>query len=119
MGHEVWEIGDAYEAYVGRWSRPVAREFVALLAVPAGRSWLDVGCGPGALATAALISAGPLAPTGVAHAQLLAPGTAVVPGPKPTSPLVGTTIFANTGLQNFDSGVQPGGAQLWFLLFHT
>jgi SAM-dependent methyltransferase len=54
MGHEVWEIGDAYEAYVGRWSRPVAREFVTWLAVPAGRSWLDVGCGPGALAAAAL-----------------------------------------------------------------
>jgi len=54
MGHEVWEAGDAYEAYVGRWSRPVAREFVDWLAVPAGRSWLDVGCGPGALVTAAL-----------------------------------------------------------------
>jgi trans-aconitate methyltransferase len=48
MGHEVWEAADAYEAYVGRWSRPVAREFVGWLGVPAGRSWLDVGCGPGA-----------------------------------------------------------------------
>ena len=54
MGHEVWEAGDAYEAYVGRWSRPVAREFIAWLAVPAGRTWLDVGCGPGALTSAAL-----------------------------------------------------------------
>jgi SAM-dependent methyltransferase len=51
---EVWQVGDAYEAYVGRWSRPVAREFVAWLDVPAGRSWLDVGCGTGALTAAAL-----------------------------------------------------------------
>ncbi|RSM73167.1 SAM-dependent methyltransferase [Actinoplanes sp. ATCC 53533] len=64
MGHEVWEVGDAYEAYVGRWSRAVAREFVAWLAVPAGRSWLDVGCGPGALTTAALATA-PARVTGV------------------------------------------------------
>jgi SAM-dependent methyltransferase len=64
MGHEVWEVGDAYEAYVGRWSRPVAREFVTWLAVPAGRSWLDVGCGPGALTTAALTT-GPGRVTGV------------------------------------------------------
>jgi len=64
MGHEVWEVGDAYEAYVGRWSRPVAHQFVAWLAVPAGRSWLDVGCGPGALTTAALTT-GPARVTGV------------------------------------------------------
>jgi len=64
MGHEVWEAGDAYEAYVGRWSRAVAREFVAWLAVPAGRSWLDVGCGSGALTTAALAT-GPARVSGV------------------------------------------------------
>ena len=64
MGHEVWEVGDAYEAYVGRWSRPVAAEFVGWLAVPAGRSWLDVGCGTGALTTAALAT-GPARVTGV------------------------------------------------------
>ena len=64
MGHEVWEAGDAYEAYVGRWSRPVAREFLRWLAVPAGRSWLDVGCGPGAL-TAAALGTAPARVTGV------------------------------------------------------
>jgi SAM-dependent methyltransferase len=64
MGHEVWEVGDAYEAYVGRWSRPVAREFVSWLAVPAGRTWLDVGCGPGAL-TAAALATGPTRVTGI------------------------------------------------------
>jgi SAM-dependent methyltransferase len=64
MGHEVWEVGEAYEAYVGRWSRPVAREFAEWLAVPAGRSWLDVGCGPGAL-TAAALGTAPARVTGI------------------------------------------------------
>jgi hypothetical protein len=30
----VWASGGAYEPYVGRWSRPVAREFVDWLAIP-------------------------------------------------------------------------------------
>ncbi len=45
----VWASGAAYEPYVGRWSRLVAREFLAWLAVPSGGHWLDVGCGTGAL----------------------------------------------------------------------
>ena len=44
-----WDSGDAYEPYVGRWSRLVAREFVKWLALPPGSRWLDVGCGTGAL----------------------------------------------------------------------
>jgi ubiquinone/menaquinone biosynthesis C-methylase UbiE len=48
---EVWASGDAYEPYVGRWSRLVAREFLAWLAVPPGQRWLDVGCGTGALSS--------------------------------------------------------------------
>ncbi len=46
---EVWASGDAYEPYVGRWSRRVAREFLDWLDVPGGSRWLDVGCGTGAL----------------------------------------------------------------------
>jgi ubiquinone/menaquinone biosynthesis C-methylase UbiE len=42
---EVWAAGDAYEPYVGRWSRLVAREFVAWLGMAGGAVWLDVGCG--------------------------------------------------------------------------
>jgi 2-polyprenyl-3-methyl-5-hydroxy-6-metoxy-1,4-benzoquinol methylase len=44
-----WASGDPYESYVGRWSRLIAREFLAWLAIPAERRWLDVGCGTGAL----------------------------------------------------------------------
>jgi SAM-dependent methyltransferase len=70
-----WADGDRYEAYVGRWSRPVARRFVAELAVPGGQSWLDVGCGTGALTRTVLDLAAPrtvlgvdASPSFVAHA---------------------------------------------------
>lgn len=55
----MWAAGDAYEAYVGRWSRRVAAEFVRRLDVPAGRRWLDVGCGTGALTATVLATANP------------------------------------------------------------
>jgi SAM-dependent methyltransferase len=44
-----WSNGDAYEAYVGRWSRLVARAFIAWLGVDDHLCWLDVGAGTGAL----------------------------------------------------------------------
>src|SRR5690349_17095418 len=44
-----WQSGDAYESYVGRWSRRVAKIFVTWLDVPADSRWLDAGCGTGAL----------------------------------------------------------------------
>lgn len=56
---DTWEQGDPYEQYVGRWSRRVAPRFLAWLGVPAGRRWLDVGCGTGALSAAILDQAGP------------------------------------------------------------
>ncbi|HXF57416.1 MAG TPA: hypothetical protein VNO34_07580, partial [Actinomycetota bacterium] len=49
-----WSSGDAYERYVGRWSRLVARRFVRWLAAPPEAAWLDVGCGIGALAQTVL-----------------------------------------------------------------
>jgi SAM-dependent methyltransferase len=52
-----WSGGDAYERYVGRWSRMVAGEFVAWLALPVGARCVDVGCGTGALGTT-LLAAG-------------------------------------------------------------
>jgi hypothetical protein len=38
---DVWSSGDSYEAYMGRWSRPVAGRFLEWLALPAGARWLD------------------------------------------------------------------------------
>jgi SAM-dependent methyltransferase len=49
---DTWERGSPYEQYVGRWSRRVAPLFLSWLNIPAGRRWLDVGCGAGALCAA-------------------------------------------------------------------
>jgi ubiquinone/menaquinone biosynthesis C-methylase UbiE len=56
---DVWAIGNAYEPYVGRWSRPVAREFLQWVALPYGLAWLDVGCGTGALSQTILDKCAP------------------------------------------------------------
>lgn len=44
-----WVTGAAYEAYMGRWSRPVARVFIEWLHPKPSAHWLEVGCGTGAL----------------------------------------------------------------------
>jgi len=62
---EAWSAGDLYEPYVGRWSRLVAKEFLAWLAVPADSDWLDVGCGTGALTETILANSAPHAVEGV------------------------------------------------------
>jgi SAM-dependent methyltransferase len=62
---DTWAVGDAYEPYVGRWSRLVAREFLTWLGAPGGAAWLDVGCGTGALSQTVLGMADPAAVVGV------------------------------------------------------
>jgi SAM-dependent methyltransferase len=46
---------EAYDRFVGRYTRELARELVVAAGVGAGQSALDVGCGPGAL-TAELVT---------------------------------------------------------------
>jgi len=60
-----WGVGDAYEPYVGRWSRQVAIAFVRWLSVAAGARWVDVGCGTGAVTAGVLAEAAPAAVVGV------------------------------------------------------
>ena len=64
-GPYVWQGSDAYEAYMGRWSRPLAEMFLAWFAVPPRRRWLDVGCGTGALTDAILGATDPIAVVGI------------------------------------------------------
>ncbi|MFD3556325.1 class I SAM-dependent methyltransferase [Streptomyces goshikiensis] len=65
----MWAAGEAYEPYVGRWSRLVAAEFVRRLAAAPGGSWRDIGCGTGAVARAVLDAAAPRRVIGVDPAE--------------------------------------------------
>ena len=62
---DTWADGRPYEAYVGRWSRLVARQFVGWLDVAPGSRWLDVGCGTGALTGVILDLADPASVKGI------------------------------------------------------
>jgi SAM-dependent methyltransferase len=83
--HEVWAVGDAYHAYVGRWSSRVADAFVRWLDRPAGQRWLDVGCGTGALTRAVLALADPAHVDGVDPSEgFLADARARIADPRTT-----------------------------------
>ncbi|SLN41544.1 class I SAM-dependent methyltransferase [Oceanibacterium hippocampi] len=51
---DLWGGADAYERYMGRWSRRIAPHFTAWVAAPPGASWLDIGCGTGVLTSTVL-----------------------------------------------------------------
>lgn len=52
--HDAWQAGDAYEGYMGRWSRRIAPAFLAWIDAAPDLDWLEVGCGTGALSAAIL-----------------------------------------------------------------
>ena len=66
---EQWGGGDAYERYVGRWSRQVAAEFLRWLDVGPGLAWADVGCGTGALGETILADHAPASIEGIDAAE--------------------------------------------------
>jgi SAM-dependent methyltransferase len=79
----VWGNTATYEAYMGRWSRPVAEAALAWLGLPPGLTWLDVGCGTGALTEAILEAAGPRQVLGVdPSAEFIATATEQITDPQ-------------------------------------
>lgn len=56
---------DAYERFMGRWSRAVAPLFLQWLNAPRRGRWLDVGCGTGILSEALLDLLDPASVTGI------------------------------------------------------
>jgi SAM-dependent methyltransferase len=65
MPADRWQDADAYERFIGRWSRRAADQFLAWLSLPAGATWVDVGCGTGALAGQIVARTDPARVTGV------------------------------------------------------
>src|SRR5688500_1929416 len=78
-----WEGASAYEHFMGRWSRELARHFVRWLGVPAGSHWLEVGCGTGALTSAICEVADPASVVAAEpSARFLAHARAALPDPR-------------------------------------
>ena len=81
---ESWTSEQAYEPYVGRWSRLVAPRFLEWLPDRRPGAWCDVGCGTGALSHAILTTEEPTRVVGVepADSYLTAAqrGSAALPG---------------------------------------
>jgi SAM-dependent methyltransferase len=79
----VFDAADAYERYMGQWSRAAGELFLDWLAPPRNARWLDLGCGTGAFsdliarrcAPAALTAVDP-APAQVAYATSRLPSVA-------------------------------------------
>ena len=68
----VYSDGDAYELYMGQWSRASCGDIIDWLGCADGGRWLDVGCGTGALCEVILNHGAPKEYVGVdvAEAQL-------------------------------------------------
>ncbi len=67
--NDAWDSGQAYERYIGRWSRRVAAEFLGGMDTDARGAWVDVGCGTGALTSAILAHCEPRSVDGIDASQ--------------------------------------------------
>ena len=64
-----WESGDSYENYMGRWSRLIAESFIDWLSPSSGLTWLDIGCGSGALSEAIIKNCEPAMLTAIDQSE--------------------------------------------------
>lgn len=47
--NDSWLNGNAYDRFMGRWSKLITTEFLGWLDIAPARIWLDVGCGTGSI----------------------------------------------------------------------
>ena len=129
---ELWGAGDAYERYMGRWSRKVAPLFTDWIGAPPGAWWIDVGCGTGVLTSAVLSRCEPSRVVGIdssaaflqtAQDQVADPRASFIPGDAQALP-EGDAAFhmavsglvlnfvpdKNAAVKEMARVVKPGGA---------
>jgi SAM-dependent methyltransferase len=104
MAFEV--AADAYSAFMGRYSEPLAEVFVQWAGVEPGRHVLDVGCGPGAL-TARLVER-----LGASHVIAVDPSAAFVTAARRRCPGVVVQQAAAEHLPLPNGSVDAAVAQL-------
>jgi SAM-dependent methyltransferase len=63
--HDAWDAGEAYDRYMGRWSRLIVPRFLDWLDAGSDASWVDVGCGTGALSGAIVERCAPRSVIGI------------------------------------------------------
>jgi SAM-dependent methyltransferase len=97
---------EAYDRFMGRYSRPLAPQLADLAGVQAGQRALDVGCGPGAL-TAELV--GRLGAQGVVAAD---PSEPFVEAARQRHPGVEVALASAEDLPFADAGFDVALAQL-------
>lgn len=129
--HDAWGAGQSYEDYMGRWSRAIAREFVAWLDEPGDRDWLDVGCGTGALSATVLERWSPRSLLGIdpsepfveharktnlaANARFVVAGASALPASDASVDVVTSALAYNffpdrpAALREMLRAVRPGG----------
>lgn len=66
----LWGAGEAYEQYMGRWSRKIAPLFTGWVGAPPGADWIDIGCGTGVLTSSVLSNCAPSSVTGIDSASI-------------------------------------------------
>ncbi len=112
---------DEYDSFMGRYSRPLASSFADYCVPPEATSFLDVGCGPGALTERVATLLGPDAvsavdptPGFVAACKERNPGVDVRPAPAEELPF-DTSRFDAAAAQlvfHFVSDPERGAAQM-------
>lgn len=79
----LWGATDAYERYMGRWSRQIAPIFTGWLDLAPGTRWIDIGCGTGVLTSTILATCDPSEVLGIDSSDtFLRSASANVPDPR-------------------------------------
>lgn len=99
----MFDQADAYERFVGRWSRLLTPSFVRWLAIPMQASWLDIGSGTGSLTEAILANAFPKSIIGIdPSSAFVAKASEAVRDPR-ASFRVGNAMGLEFGSASFDA----------------